>query len=160
MFREVSVVEAREVLRLWLKQYSLREIARMLGVDRKTVRRYVQAAVDAGSDQSGGEDQLGDELLGVVVGEIRTGRPAGAQRVALRARADRTLLALTSGAVFALAVIVGVAVGDPQSADWRTAHIVAGAVAGAVVGVAGGAAFLWRYSTSSSGWAITSSIVS
>lgn len=68
---------------------------------------------------------------------------AGAQWVALRGRADRALLALTSGIVFALAVIVGVVIADPRSADWQTAHIVAAAVAGAVVGVALGAALLW-----------------
>ena len=45
MFREVSVIEAREVLRLWLRRYSLHEIARLASVDRKTARRYVQAAV-------------------------------------------------------------------------------------------------------------------
>lgn len=77
------------------------------------------------------------------VAVVGGGVMAGAQSVAPRDRADRTLLVLASAAVFALAVIVGVAVGDPRSADWRTAHIVAGAVAGAVVGVAGGAAFLW-----------------
>jgi len=68
---------------------------------------------------------------------------AGAQWVALRGRADRTLLGPTSGIVFALAVIVGVLVADPRSADWRTAHIVAAAVSGAVVGVVYGAALLW-----------------
>ena len=68
---------------------------------------------------------------------------AGAQWVAQRGRADRAQLALASGIVFALAVIVGVAVADPRSADWQTAHIVAGAVAGAVVAVALGAALLW-----------------
>jgi transposase len=77
VFREVSVVEAREVLRLWLRKYALREIARMLGVDRKTVRRYVDAAVDAGLDREGTEDQLGDELMGVVIGETRNGRRPG-----------------------------------------------------------------------------------
>jgi hypothetical protein len=68
---------------------------------------------------------------------------AGAQWVALRGRADRAQLALASGIVFALAVIAGVWVADPRSADWSTAHIVAGVVAGAVVGVALGAALLW-----------------
>jgi len=68
---------------------------------------------------------------------------ASSQWVALRGRTDRMLLGPTSGVVFALAVIVGVWVGDPRSADWRTAHIVAAVVAGAVVGVAGGAALLW-----------------
>ncbi|MGH2499074.1 MAG: helix-turn-helix domain-containing protein, partial [Candidatus Limnocylindria bacterium] len=58
MFREVSVVEAREVLRLWLKKYGQRAIARMLGMDRKTVRRYVEAAADAGLVPDGGEEQL------------------------------------------------------------------------------------------------------
>jgi hypothetical protein len=78
-------------------------------------------------------------LLAVAGGVVM----AGAQWVALRGRTDRTLLAATSGIVFALAVIVGVWVADPRSADWFTAHIVAAAVAGAVVGVAIAAALLW-----------------
>jgi hypothetical protein len=68
---------------------------------------------------------------------------AGAQWIALRGRSDRAQLALTSGIVFASAVIVGVWIADPRSADWQTAHIVAGAVAGAVVAIALGAALLW-----------------
>lgn len=68
MFREVSVVEAREVLRLWLRKYSLHEIARMVVIDRKTVRRYVDAAVEAGLDRERSEGQLSDELLGAVIG--------------------------------------------------------------------------------------------
>lgn len=77
MFREVSVVEAREVLRLWLKKYGQRAIARMLGMDRKTLRRYVEAAADAGIVQDGGEGQLTDEAIGVVIGATRNGRPPG-----------------------------------------------------------------------------------
>ncbi len=92
MFREVSVVEAREVLRLWLRKYGLREIARMLAIDRKTVRRYVDAAVDAGLDRTGGEGQLGDELLGAVVGEVRTGRPAGHGEGWQRLESERAFL--------------------------------------------------------------------
>ncbi len=76
--------------------------------------------------------------LAVAGGAVMT----GALWVALRGRSDRGLLALASGIVFALAVIVGVAVADPRSADWQTAHIVAGGVAGAVVAVALGAALL------------------
>lgn len=93
MFREVSVVEAREVLRLWLRKYSLHAIARMLSVDRKTVRRYVDAAVDAGLDREGGEDQLGDEMLGAVVGETRTGRPAGRGAGWQRLEGERAFIA-------------------------------------------------------------------
>ena len=43
-FREVGVHEIREVLRLWLRGEGLRSVARLAGVDRKTVRRYVAAA--------------------------------------------------------------------------------------------------------------------
>jgi DNA-binding CsgD family transcriptional regulator len=43
-YREVSVIEIKEVLRLWLAGHSLREVTRLAGLDRKTVRRYVQAA--------------------------------------------------------------------------------------------------------------------
>ncbi|MFF0458356.1 hypothetical protein [Nocardia africana] len=41
-YREVSVIEIREMLRLWLQGRGLREVARLSGTDRKTVRRYVE----------------------------------------------------------------------------------------------------------------------
>ena len=44
-FREVAVTEIREVLRAWLSGAGLRKVAEQAGVDRKTARRYVQAAV-------------------------------------------------------------------------------------------------------------------
>jgi len=34
----VSVIEIREILRLWLQGRGLREVARLSGTDRKTVR--------------------------------------------------------------------------------------------------------------------------
>ncbi|MFI5541767.1 hypothetical protein ACIHAX_35740 [Nocardia sp. NPDC051929] len=37
-YREVSVIEIREMLRLWLQGRGLREVARLSGTDRKTVR--------------------------------------------------------------------------------------------------------------------------
>jgi hypothetical protein len=43
-YREVSVIEVREILRLWLEGRSLRAMAALAEVDRKTVRRYVEAA--------------------------------------------------------------------------------------------------------------------
>ncbi|MGH2452112.1 MAG: IS21 family transposase, partial [Candidatus Limnocylindria bacterium] len=61
----------------WLKKYGQRAIARMLGMDRKTVRRYVEAAADAGLVPDGGEEQLTDEAIGVVIGETRNGRRPG-----------------------------------------------------------------------------------
>jgi hypothetical protein len=38
MFREVSVVEIREILRAWLAGHGLRVVATQAGVDRKTAR--------------------------------------------------------------------------------------------------------------------------
>ena len=43
--------EIREVLRLWLRGEGLRSIERLAAVDRKTVRRYVAAAVDVGLER-------------------------------------------------------------------------------------------------------------
>ena len=37
-YREVSVIEIVEMLRLWLQGLGLREVARLSGTDRKTVR--------------------------------------------------------------------------------------------------------------------------
>ena len=58
MYREVSVIEIREVLRAWMSGAGLRVVAAQAGVDRKTARRYVDAAVAAGLDRDGGVDQL------------------------------------------------------------------------------------------------------
>src|SRR6266516_240470 len=67
VFREVSVIEIREALRAWLAGKSERAVAVQAGVDRKTSRRYVTAAVAAGLSREGGEGQLTDELIGQVV---------------------------------------------------------------------------------------------
>ena len=64
VFREVSVIEIREVLRAWLAGKSERAVAAQAGVDRKTSRRYVRAAVAAGLSRGGGEGQLTDERAG------------------------------------------------------------------------------------------------
>ena len=77
VFREVSVIEIREVLRAWLAGKSERAVAAQAGVDRKTSRRYVTAAVAAGLSREGGEEQLTDELIGQVVSVVRPVRPDG-----------------------------------------------------------------------------------
>ena len=77
VFREVSVIEIREVLRAWLAGKSERAVAAQAGVDRKTGRRYVEAAVAAGLSRGGGEEQLTDELIGQVVSVVRPARPDG-----------------------------------------------------------------------------------
>ena len=77
-FREVRVFEVREVLRLWLGGEGLRSIARLAGVDRKTVRRYVDAAERARRlTADGGVEQLTDEFVGA---GGRAGAPASHRR--------------------------------------------------------------------------------
>jgi hypothetical protein len=56
-YREVSVIEVREILRLWLDGRSLRDVTRLAGVDRKTARRYVDAAQACGLDRTDGHGQ-------------------------------------------------------------------------------------------------------
>jgi transposase len=76
-FREVPVFEVKEVLRLWLRGEALRSIERLSRVDRKTVRRYVAAAVEVGVDRDGGEGQLSDEVLAGVIERVRPHRSSG-----------------------------------------------------------------------------------
>jgi len=76
-FREVSVVEVREVLRGWLGGGGLRTVAERAGVDRKTARRYVAAAEAAGVCREGGLAQVTDEVIGQVVAAVRPARTSG-----------------------------------------------------------------------------------
>ena len=82
-FREVSVGEIREVLRLWLGAApglpapGLRTIAGHCGLDRKTVRRYVEAAQAAGLRRGDGVGSLDDGLIGAVAQAVRPVRPHG-----------------------------------------------------------------------------------
>ncbi len=48
MYREVTMIEFKEVLRLWQEQVPKKRIAARLGLDPKTVRRYLSAAEAAG----------------------------------------------------------------------------------------------------------------
>ena len=80
-FREVTVVQIKEALRRWLRGEGERTIARGVGVDRKTARRYIAAASELGVDRDGGEDQLTDELIGQLVERsARTAPTATARR--------------------------------------------------------------------------------
>jgi transposase len=81
------VVQVKEVLRRWLRGDGERPIAESVGVDRKTARRYIAAAVELGVDRCGGEEQLTDELIGEVLERVRPHRPDG------HGEAWRTLLA-------------------------------------------------------------------
>ena len=76
-FREVLVTEVREVLRAWLAGQGKRPAARRAQVNVKTAQRYIAAAQEAGLSRDGGEGQLTDELVGMVVAAVRPARPAG-----------------------------------------------------------------------------------
>ena len=47
-YREVTMIEVKEVLRLWVAGTAKKRIAAMLGLDPKTVRRYLKVATEAG----------------------------------------------------------------------------------------------------------------
>jgi transposase len=66
-FREVPMVEVKEVLRLWLAGVARKRIAARLGLDPKTVRRYVRTAERVGLDRRAGETTLSDEQVTAVV---------------------------------------------------------------------------------------------
>jgi hypothetical protein len=55
----------------------LREVARLSGTDRKTVRRYVDLARVCGLERDGGGEQLTDELVAAVIAGVRRHRPNG-----------------------------------------------------------------------------------
>jgi transposase len=90
-FREVGVVEVREVLRGWLEGAGLRTVAERSGVDRKTARRYVEAAQAAGLVREAGFAAVDDELVGAVIAAVRPARPDGHGQAweALAAREDQ-----------------------------------------------------------------------
>ena len=69
--------EVREVLRLWLAGEGIRATERLVGFDRKTVRRYVDAAVGLGLVRDGGDEQLTDVFIGLVVEAVRPHRTDG-----------------------------------------------------------------------------------
>ena len=53
-YREVTMLEVKEVLRLWLGGIPKKRIALQLGLDVKTVRRYVAAAWAGGLRREAG----------------------------------------------------------------------------------------------------------
>src|SRR5918996_1280246 len=77
-FREVTMLEIKEVLRRWLRGEAKSEIARQCGVARGTVRSYIKAAEAAGlSGQP--ESALTDERLVELATRLQpeVGRPRG-----------------------------------------------------------------------------------
>jgi len=77
MFREVTMIELKEVLRLWGEGLPKKRLAAQLGLDPKTVRRYLTAAIATGLRPQRGpvsDEQLRDVLLAL---HPTGGRPRG-----------------------------------------------------------------------------------
>ena len=77
MFREVTMIELKEVLRLWGKGLPKKRVAAQVGLDPKTVRRYLKAATAAGLRADG--DPISDERVREVLLALHPvgGRPRG-----------------------------------------------------------------------------------
>lgn len=88
-FRELHVVEVKEVLRLWANGHGFRTVAARTGVDRKTVRRYVDAARKAGLEP--GAPSVEDGVVAAVSEAVHPGAAPeiGAMRSHLRAHAEK-----------------------------------------------------------------------
>lgn len=71
-FREVTMLEIKEVLWRWLVGGAKKAIARQLGVARNTVRRYIEAAEAEGLSAGQGVEVLTDEVLGAVLSRLRS----------------------------------------------------------------------------------------
>src|SRR5512140_121321 len=68
-YREVTVLELKEVLRLWLSGMGKKRIAAQLGLDVKTVRRYVRVAEGCGLTRA--SQRITDEQLAEVSAGLR-----------------------------------------------------------------------------------------
>ena len=61
------MLEIKEVIRLWLGGTAKKQIARQVGLDPKTVRRYIGVAEQCGLSPAEGPAALSEEQLGAVM---------------------------------------------------------------------------------------------
>jgi len=78
-YREVTMTEITEVLRQWLAGAKGKQIARRLGLDPKTVRRYTRTAAECGVVAGMGGEALTEERVTQILAALDTmpGRPRG-----------------------------------------------------------------------------------
>ncbi len=84
-YREVGMVQVREIVRRWLAGDGLRSIARALGVDRKTVAEYVRLARAAGIERGGAPPS--EAQLVALAACRRPGRPVATTEPSAEVRA-------------------------------------------------------------------------
>ena len=89
-FREMFVLEIKEILRLWSSGYGYRAVERLVNADRKTVRRYIEVAETLGLERGDTARTMDDEFVARVVAEIQPGARSkpGVMREHCRAPAD------------------------------------------------------------------------
>jgi len=69
-YREVTMLEIKEALRLWLSGLGKKPIARQLGLDPKTVRRYLRTGAVCGLAREQGPGALTEERLVAVLAAL------------------------------------------------------------------------------------------
>lgn len=74
-YREVTMIEIKEVLRLRALGVAKKRIATQLGLDPKTVRRYLEVGEAHGVVAGAGPEQLTDARLGDVLAELKKPAP-------------------------------------------------------------------------------------
>lgn len=81
-YRDVTMVETKELFRLWLSGVGKKTIATRLGFDPKTVRRYIAAGQALGLSLAQGPEGLTEELLARILTTLKEvpGRPRGQSR--------------------------------------------------------------------------------
>lgn len=96
-YREVTMIEVKEVLRLWVAGTAKKRIAAMLGLDPKTVRRYVEVA--AGVGLMPGVTAIGEAELTAVLLALHPAidRPHGKTWAQCDAERDRITTWLAQG---------------------------------------------------------------
>jgi transposase len=78
-YREVTMLETKELLRLWMNGMGIKTIAGFLGLDPKTVRRYIKAGREHGLSPEEGSAALTDDVVVAIMAAFRNvpGRPRG-----------------------------------------------------------------------------------
>jgi predicted transcriptional regulator len=74
-YRGVTMIEITEVLRQWVAGGDRKTIARRLGLDPKTVRRYLRAAAQSGRQPGMPAAELTEARLGAIVTALRAPSP-------------------------------------------------------------------------------------
>lgn len=87
-YREVRVVDCQEVLRRWLAGDGIRSIARATGLDRKTVRKYLAAALGLGLKPGDAwpEEKVLVAFIGATVHSRPTALPGSTEKVLIERR--------------------------------------------------------------------------